>query len=151
MIIKPVMDDRFSLVFPVGERQEQPSFVLSSLFSLLFDNSLENDRLQEAVQNSMDTYNQEIFRRKDEFRLEDPVTEGAPGDGACRICLEPLAAPFYRNGCGHEFHTACIEDAIAHQHYKCPVCSEAVPVVRREDAWVDVVFENEDGHRIALS
>jgi hypothetical protein len=145
------MDDRFGILFPVGDRQERPSLVFSSLFSLLFDNSIENDRLQEAVQNSMDTYNKEIFQRKDEFRLENPSAEGAPGDGPCRICIEPLSAPFYRNPCGHEFHTRCIETAIAHQHYKCPVCTEAVPVVRRDNVWKDVVFENEDGHRIALS
>ncbi|NDE13974.1 hypothetical protein EBZ80_03495 [bacterium] len=148
------MDDRFSIIFPVGERQEQPSFVLSNLFSLLFDNSLENDRIQEAVQNSMDTYNQEIFRRKDEFRLADmteiPSDYVIPENAVCRICLEALTLPLYRNRCGHEFHTRCIETAVAHQHYKCPVCSGEIPVVRN-NVWEDVVFENEDGHRIAFS
>ena len=148
------MDDRFSIIFPVGERQEQPSFVLSNLFSILFDSSLENDRLQEAVQNSMDTYNQEIFRRKDEFRLPEPVTEDPeseiPEGSVCRICLESLSHPVYRNPCGHGFHTGCMETAIAHQHYKCPVCTKEVPVVRN-NAWEDVVFENEDGHRIEFS
>jgi hypothetical protein len=41
--------------------------VFSNIFSVLFDSFIENDRFNEAVQNSMDSYNEELFRKKEEL------------------------------------------------------------------------------------
>ena len=144
----PFIPSSDSIIIPIFDNaQESPSTVFSNIFSVLFDSFIENDRFNEAVQNSMDSYNEELFRKKEEFvvDLEAQEPDTLVMDKKCFICLELLGDKIYLLPCGHCYHKDCLDDAMAHQHYKCSLCNAEIPKKKntsREE------LQNENGHTI---
>ena len=151
------LDDSFyflpsdSLIIPILNRTGSPSSnIVSSVFNLIFDNLLEGDRFNEAVQNSMDTYNQELFKKTDEYTINlspESYSENEPKN--CFICIENLEGSVYKLECGHIYHQKCLEDAISHQHTRCPVCHKDIPMMQKK-IWKKDEYTN-NGHKICIS
>lgn len=138
-----------SIIIPIFDNsQESPTTVFSNIFSVLFDSFIENDRFNEAVQNSMDSYNEELFRKKEEFVVDVESLEKLSENMVnkkCFICLELLGDKIYSLPCGHCYHKDCLDEAMAHQHYKCCLCNAEIPKKKntsREE------LQNENGHTI---
>jgi len=149
-----------------------PSNVFSSIFSNIFNNIIEVDRFNEAVQNSMETYNEELFKKVDDHTIDLPIVQSIPSSSrvsACFICtaeLDPVADEdlfettdkkngFYELPCHHVYHASCLQEAVAHQHYKCCLCQEKIPLVSKEEkpctATIKEEEYNQNGHRITIS
>ena len=45
--------------------------------------------------------------------------------------------------CQHIFHQTCVEDAVAHQHVRCPLCRAVIPTHEKKKE-----ERNPDGHLI---
>lgn len=124
--------------------------VVTNIFNAIFDNYLDNDRFNEAVQNSLDTYNEELFKKKNEFRINaKPIIYDLIVEKKCLICLNNLNNWIYKLPCQHMFHVDCLDNAVAHQHYKCCICNQTFPLQKQMN-WQQQ-FENDDGHTIILS
>jgi hypothetical protein len=148
-----------------------PSNVFSSIFSNVFNNLIEVDRFNEAVQNSMETYNEELFKKVDDHTINLPIVQNIPSSSrvsACFICtaeLDPVVADqnpfettdkkngFYELPCHHVYHASCLQEAVAHQHYKCCLCQEKIPLVSKACTATTKEEEeyNQSGHRITIS
>jgi hypothetical protein len=132
------------------DEEENSTFSLLRLVETLIENRL----FRQTVENSMETYNHELFRKRDDVRLS---TEGSPWtaeeDAAlsseeekkCYICLETIEVGnmVVRLECKHRFHQGCAEEAVAHQHFRCPLCRQAIPT---HD--VAPAETNSSGHRV---
>lgn len=147
------------LLIPLLEDEDVPVEIGSSLgrlFNLIFDNVLENDRFNEAVQNSMNTYNEEIFKRKNDYELdlfaEEVKAESEFLDKKCFICLDPilLGNKIFPLPCRHTFHEECLKEAVAHQHYQCCLCHSKFPI-QKVKKWLEDEYETEEGHKICFS
>jgi len=129
---------------------------IENIFHQLFDNLLENERFQEAIQNSLNTYNDELFQKTDEFQIDltsqqlIPYGEDMETTSICQICLETMLHGewIYRLPCQHSYHKDCLQKSIEHQHYECPLCKHAIPI-RKKVLWTEEEYE-QDGHRIQL-
>lgn len=131
-----------------------PPPMFSHLFSSLFDQLFEQDHFQEVLQNSLETYHEELFKKKDEFQLTIQPIQLQPSDlvsltdTPCHICLEsflPLDT-VYTLPCGHVFHTHCLDDSISFQHDSCPLCRKPLQLVPKWDE-----YQTEDGHIIRFT
>lgn len=132
----------------IEEEEEEGAFSLYRLMETLIENRL----FRQTVENSMETYNNELFRKRDDVRLSvqgSPWTaeeDGATGEDErkCYICLEVVEVGnmVVRLECKHVFHKHCVENAVAHQHFRCPLCRSAIPTHDVE------TNTNSSGHRI---
>jgi hypothetical protein len=142
-----------SLFIPIlnNTSDDSSSNILSNVFSVIFDNLLEGDRFNEAVQNSMDTYNEELFKNTNEYKinLESVSYDSDCSKKQCFICLEKLQGKVYDLPCHHIFHENCMEQAISHQHTKCPLCFKEIPVTPKKP-WTKEEYEH-SGHKISIS
>jgi len=122
--------------------------VFENVFNVFFDNLLENERFQEAVTNSINTYNDEIFNKNDEYYI-DLKTNINDCEKQCLICLELISVSenVYTLECSHIFHKECLDTSIEHQHYECPLCKHKIKV-KSKIHWKDE-YEN-NGHTIKL-
>lgn len=125
--------------------------MFTNIFSIFFDNILENDRFNQAVENSMVTFNDELFKKKDEKVIQTPsaIYETLNSDKKlCFICREDFHPKdcVYPLSCRHVFHKHCLDEAIAHQHYKCCQCNKELDITPKNQ---DIV--NEIGHSISYS
>ena len=96
----------------------------------LVDIIMEDDQYNQALSDSMDTYNAELFRKSETdvpINLPEVVLEETPAE-PCRICLESLSKgdSVYKLSCVHVFHKECIKTAINHQHAMCPLCRKDI-------------------------
>jgi hypothetical protein len=127
---------------------EQTSITLEGIFNALFDNLLDNERFQEAVSNSMNTYNEEIFKKNNDFVI-DLQAIPCQKETKCLICLESILfnEMTYPLECLHLFHKSCLEQSIEHQHYECPLCKCKINIKKRIK--LEDEYEN-NGHYIKL-
>jgi len=140
-----------------------PASPLTFIWSIIFDELLDHDRYQETVQNSLDTYHNELFRKRELFDIMlEPITLTSDHpicakssssiiveeDHRCFICLEDYIPhmQIYTLSCGHHFHRECLQESIQHQHTTCPLCRTSIPIQLRPEE--NILFKNEDGHRI---
>jgi hypothetical protein len=126
----------------------QDNYVIDNVFNALFDNLLENERFQEAVSNSINTYNDEIFNKTDEYMMQDlPILNYK--EEKCLICLDEINKNelIYKLKCKHIFHKDCLNESIQHQHYDCPLCKTKLDLKKKIN-WQDE-YENE-GHKIKI-
>jgi len=118
---------------------EMPFVPFFSRFSILSnlarmraeEEAIEQDMIRSAMQESMDTYHQSLFRKNSRLRLDlAPFLAEKDDEGECFICLEPIrvSEEVVRLHCNHLFHAACIQDIVSHQHGHCPLCREAIPI-----------------------
>jgi choline kinase len=141
-----------SLIIPIlNNNESSPANIMSNVFSLIFDNLLESDRFNEAVQNSMDTYNQELFKKTNEFKIKiEPELYDGDIEKKCFICIESLEGKVYKLDCGHTYHQSCLEEAVSHQHTKCSICNKQFPI-QQEKPWKKEKYTNTNGHVITIS
>jgi len=109
--------------------------IFSNLLDIV-DSLLEEEMYQAVLGNSMNTYNEELFRKTDDhvnvdssgfFLTESEISEIKD---VCRICLDDFntTTKVYKLPCMHYFHVDCLSEAIHHQHHKCPLCRSGLPV-----------------------
>lgn len=129
--------------------EEEDGFSLYHLVETLIENRL----FRRTVENSMETYNEELFRKRDDVRLskdgfpwtaEDDAAWSSAEEKKCYVCLEAIEVGnlMVRLECRHLFHHACIENAVAHQHVRCPLCRHTIATYETKSQ------TNESGHRI---
>lgn len=135
--------------FMLSSNETTNDAIFENVFNVLFDNILENERFQEAVSNSINTYNDEIFNSMDEFVIDCSYELNKATDEKCYICLECMEEneKIYKLECSHIFHKSCLDKSISHQHYNCPLCKHKIKVKKKIN-WSDE-YENE-GHKIKL-
>lgn len=134
------------------------SSIFSNLFSNIFNNIIEVDRFNEAVQNSMETYNDELFKKVENRKIDLPLLSSLPllcRMSTCLICTGKLIpqdeddpTTFYELPCHHVYHASCLQEAVAHQHYQCCLCQEKIPLRSKENPKEEY---NHNGHRITIS
>lgn len=122
-----------------------PNSVFSNIFNFLFDSIIENDRFNEAVQNSLNTYNDELFNKKSEYKFDHSNLTKIKTDKKCFICLEINDYDLYELPCKHIFHYDCINEAVMRQFYKCSLCGADIPKKKIEQE------VNENGHIISYN
>jgi hypothetical protein len=145
------------------EEEEEDIFDLYRLVETLIENRL----FRQTVENSMETYNHELFRKRDDICLSAGGNVWTAEDDAllpeeekkCHICLEniDIGHQVVKLQCKHMFHHACMESAVAHQHVRCPLCRQEVStrdVSTRDVSTRDVsranteTHTNSSGHRV---
>lgn len=100
-------------------------------FSFLIEETIENTILNTALENSMQSYDQELFRTKEDFVIKQASVKYNslnPKNEECFICLEKFeqTAVVYKLPCSHIFHKSCLDKAVLHQHYHCPMCKSKI-------------------------
>ena len=131
--------------------------VLSSIYNLMVDSLFDTDVFQQTLQESLDTYSNELFRKTTHLRLADSLSPimlskealVSMEDPVCRICLETFIEKqsIVNLNCHHTYHQQCLLDAISHQHSRCPLCRASIPITERT-VLMDV--QNTEGHHITL-
>lgn len=122
---------------------------IQSIYNMV-ETLIETDIYQATVEQSMETYNEELFRKREGVRLLVPphlLTKSELDQmktPKCFICLEnfSIKESVVKLPCTHIFHHDCVEGAIHHQHSKCPLCRQTIPLKEEEI--------NQDGHRVTL-
>jgi len=143
-----------TFIIPLLDNESNPRNVFSSIFNILFDNVVEYDRMNEAIQNSLNTYNEELFKRVDDVCIDlkeqylDINNEEHQKilEKICFICLEKLDGNVYILNCNHVYHKKCLDEAVSYQHFKCSLCNETIPTKNT----IKEEYENENGHKISL-
>lgn len=102
-------------------------------FGMLIGETIENTILNTAIENSLQSYNEDLFKKNDDFVIDmasERMAEEEVLTERCYICLEECKprCVIYRLPCGHFFHKSCLDQAIAHQHYHCPTCKSKIPI-----------------------
>lgn len=98
---------------------------------------IEQEMLNTAIENSMDTYRENLFVVDDNRKLNvDPIilTEEQEDD-ECHLCLEnmKIGDEVIQLPCQHMFHFPCINELIIHQHITCPLCRKSIPIEKSEE------------------
>jgi hypothetical protein len=130
-------------LIPFNIDEGSSNSLFSNIFNFLFDSIIENDRFNEAVQNSLNTFNDELFNKKSEYKFDHLNSTKITTDKKCFICLEINHDDLYELPCKHIFHYDCINEAVLHQFYKCPLCNAEIPKKKMQQE------VNENGHIIS--
>jgi hypothetical protein len=129
----------FPNIFMDIEEEEEEDDTETDLLSLvrIVETLIETRIFRQTMENSMETYNNELFRRQEELCLDCTPTlwTDKEEEKKCYVCLEMFASDHsvVKLPCRHVFHHTCVEDAVAHQHLRCPLCREDVPTRTREE------------------
>ena len=143
-------------LLPLLEEEEEEDEDIFDLYRLV-ETLIENRLFRQTVENSMETYNHELFRKRDDICLSAGGNLWTAEDDAllpedekkCHICLEKIEIghQVVKLQCKHMFHHACMESAVAHQHVRCPLCRQQVST--RDVSNVDAeTHTNSSGHRV---
>lgn len=109
---------------------------MESLY-MLVESLFERELFRRTLENSMETYNNELFQKKKDRRLVSTPYEltkeehdAIEGEKRCYICLEgmKLGEKVVKLACNHLYHHECAQDAVAHQHSRCPLCRSEIAV-----------------------
>jgi len=92
---------------------------------------IEQTLMNNVLRNSMETYNEELFTKDENLKM-NAVVKKMPenqSDCKCYICYEDIKdnSDIYDIPCGHFFHKTCLDNAVCFQHVKCPVCRHELP------------------------
>lgn len=111
--------------------------VLRNLQRYDLEHEIEQQMVDQAMTDSMDSYHGSLFRTNSKLRLNIPSHPLTEQDLArmdenqkrCSLCLETYVPDdAVRNlPCQHMFHSDCIQDAVRHQHASCPICRAPIP------------------------
>lgn len=128
------------------ESSNQEVFLSNFLLARFMNHYIEiqiDNPLNEAMSNSMESYHNELFQKKDECFLNHPSEVYTDEDPIiCFICLQNIMKneTIYRLECSHHFHKSCLDTAVSHQHKECPLCRKPLPL--------KTYVVNEEGHKI---
>lgn len=116
-----------------------PDTIFSNLFTMI-DAIIDDDIYERTLTQSMNTYNEELFRKSKDTISVDCVKitlESLDGllEPKCRICLEDFVQQdvVYRLSCHHDFHCECLEDAVQRKHSNCPLCRTSIPLQIKDE------------------
>lgn len=123
------------------DEEEEVYTTMTSFFTRLIGRSfmihdeqaeIEQQMVNQALNDSMDTHHQSLFRRDSKISIDIEPSEWDAEPEKCFICLEMMerGEMVTRIPCSHAFHSACIQDFITHQHRQCPLCRTAIPTHR---------------------
>ena len=110
----------------------------TTIFTTMLDQLFEQDRFQEAIQHSLDSYQNELFRRGDAYVQLSPQLFSSLSQEKtmeenknCPICLEHFSSEdqVYELSCHHRIHATCLDESVRFQHSTCPLCRESIPLV----------------------
>lgn len=142
-----------SIFIPLSNNNNNsPTNLFSNIFNVLFDSFTENDVFNDVIQISMDSYNDELFKKINDIYIDLSAseTDDSMKNKNCFICLENLVDSInnrvYKLKCNHIFHKKCLDKAISHQHYNCCICKGKIPIKKMEKE----EYENENGHKISM-
>ena len=125
-----------NIFMDIEEEDEEEDTELISLVRIV-ETLIETRLFRQSIDNSMETYNNELFRRQEELRLgSDPAPwTDQEEEKKCYVCLELFLEgdPVVKFPCKHAFHHACAENAVAHQHLRCPLCRAEIPTRPKEE------------------
>ena len=148
-------------------RRSEPQFLTSSMintdtlisreqrnlfttFLEFMETFIESDNMTEAVNNSFETYRNELFKRNDTIQISIPIKKFSDisrnDEIKCFICLDQFVKTdtIYELKCGHVFHSDCLTEAARFQHCNCPLCRTALPVESLDS------IVNEAGHHVSI-
>lgn len=107
--------------------------LLHRAISLLWneEQKMEQDMLNMAIENSLDTYHESLFVVNDQWKTTLPsITLEEDREEECHLCLEEM-----KKGdivivlpCNHIFHSQCTNELVTHQHVVCPLCRKSIPI-----------------------
>jgi len=119
----------------IGSLLPLQSFLRRALsFMLREDNEIEQQMVDVAVENSLDSYRDSLFS-VDDSRTPDLVPYKTDIDvGRCHLCLDEMVVQeeVVELPCSHSFHYPCICDLVQHQHAICPLCRRDIPIKNKE-------------------
>jgi len=125
----------FPNIFMDIEEDDEENDLLSLV--RLVETLIETRLFRQSLDDSMETYSNELFRRQDELRLNsDPIPwTDQEEEKKCYVCFDLFVHhdPVVKLPCHHVFHHACAEDTVAHQHLRCPLCRADIPTRRKEN------------------
>lgn len=122
------------------EEQDDDVAVMSSFRALLRrtisllrreDELVEQQMIDTAIQDSMETYHHSLFVVDPDRKLGIPPTfKQDEQEETCHVCLEPMVKGdlIVALPCRHCFHPSCADGMVIHQHIACPLCRESIPV-----------------------
>lgn len=129
-------DEDEMIVFDNGHSVPFQYFLHRAVSFLRRQNDMwEEDMLNTAISESMDTYREKLFSVDDRRRvdLNSVVLEEDMAE-ECHLCLEAMKKgdSAIHLPCGHSFHSQCIHEMIIHQHVVCPLCRRPIPIEKME-------------------
>lgn len=152
----PFLSSR-TVVYTTVRNLPRRQIVLSSIYNLVVDSLFDTDVFQQTLQESLDTYSNELFRKTTHLRLADSLSPvvlskealASMEDPVCRICLETFVETqvVVDLDCRHTYHQQCLLDAVSHQHSRCPLCRATIPITERT---LLMDCQNTEGHHITL-
>jgi hypothetical protein len=94
------------------------------------DDEIENQMIQSAMDESMESLHQSLFRKDSRLQLNLIAVQATTEQDHCHICLESIlpAQEIICLQCEHVFHALCIQTIVSHRHNKCPICRKEIPV-----------------------
>lgn len=102
------------------------------------EEKLEQEMLDVAIENSLDSYRESLFsidaENERKVKLHPSVLD-EDMEEECHLCLEHM-----KKGnhviilpCRHLFHASCVDDLVIHQHIVCPLCRKSIPLEVSEE------------------
>jgi len=132
-------DDEEVMIQPLPLFRFLTRSLLFNPFIMREREEIEDEMIQRAMDESMDSFHQSLFKKNPRRRLvceasswsASGTTEGE--EGKCFVCLEELqdGVSVIRLPCTHTFHEECIRDVVSHSHGRCPLCRVDIPTVSR--------------------
>lgn len=126
------------------EQEQDDETVMSSFRALLRrtisilrreDEMLEQQMIDTAIQDSMETYHNSLFVVDPDRKLGiHPTMKQDEKEETCQVCLDPMVMGdlIVALPCQHCFHPSCADGLVIHQHIACPLCRESIPVDVRQ-------------------
>lgn len=95
------------------------------------EENLEQEMIDVAIENSLDTYRESLFTTDHNRRVSlNPSILEQDMEDECHLCLENM-----KKGdhviilpCKHTFHSLCLHELVVHQHIQCPLCRNTIPI-----------------------
>jgi len=100
------------------------------------EEKLEQDMLDAAIENSLDSYRESLFTIDSERKVNiNSSVLDRDLDAECHLCLETMkqGSEIINLPCQHMFHSSCVDELIIHQHLVCPLCRKSIPIEVSEE------------------
>jgi len=106
------------------------NFIIS-FFDLSTNFIDDDDDYIQTLNESMDTYYDELFRiSTDKLRVDLHPINYEHDEQVCKICYDNIhkGEKVYDLECKDVFHCLCLENAVNRNHNQCPICQSKLPI-----------------------